>query len=456
MIIKNIFNRILKIICNLYNILPNRMRDNSYYFDISNKFKIIYNVNMETKFDTQNKISNKYNNLDINYYSIIIMIITILDILLILIKRILNLKKNKADKINKTKKYNLMVNINFILIFIIKTLIILYLINQIKSKNIILQDSKIYLKIKGIGENSILGNEGNNNKFRGIKHLKYVYINEKQENSIKYNYNFNQTNNSVELMFDDGLDDCGCMFGYCKSITEINLSNFDTSKVINMDYMFSQCTSLTSLDLSNFNTSKVKSMWRMFYYCSSLTSLDLSNFDTSNVNQMAFMFEYCSSLNSLNLSNFDTSNVTRMTQMFYKCINLEYINLKKFKEIKLITYNKIFVGVPENIVICIDENNIKDKILQHISNITCHTIYCSDDWKSKQKKIINNTNKCINSCENSNQYKYEYNGKCYETCSNGFLYDENNNKLDKCKCELDKCLTCPNVAQIEVCVLNVI
>ena len=44
------------------------------------------------------------------------------------------------------------------------------------------------------------------------------------------------------------------------------------------------------------------------------------------------------------------------------------------------------------------------------------------------------------------QYKYEYNGRCYENCLNGYLYDNNNNKLNKCKCELDKCLTCPNVA----------
>ena len=61
------------------------------------------------------------------------------------------------------------------------------------------------------------------------------------------------------------------------------------------------------------------------------------------------------------------------------------------------------------------------------------------------KKIINNNNECIDSCENSTQYKYEYNGKCYENCSNGFLYD-NNNKLNKCKCELDQCLTCPQLA----------
>ena len=41
--------------------------------------------------------------------------------------------------------------------------------------------------------------------------------------------------------------------------------------------------------------------------------------------------------------------------------------------------------------------------------------------------------------------------RCYENCSNGYLYDNNNNnnKLNKCKCELAQCLTCPNVALIK-------
>ena len=207
--------------------------------------------------------------------------------------------------------------------------------------------------------------------------------------------------------------------------------------------MFKNCSSLTSLDLSNFDTSNVKKMHYMFAHCSSLTSLNLSYFITLKVTNVSSVFYNCSSFTSLDLSNFDTSNVTEMEHILYRCINLEYINIYKFKEINLNSCNNIFTGVPENIVICIDENNIQDKNLSQISNIKLHTISCSNNWKSIQKKIINNTNECINSCKISNQY--EYNGKCYENCSNGDLYD-NNNKLNKCKCELDKCLTCPQVA----------
>ena len=50
------------------------------------------------------------------------------------------------------------------------------------------------------------------------------------------------------------------MFEFCSSLTSLNLSNFNTSNVVDMESMFSNCGSLTSLDLSNFKTSNVVDM----------------------------------------------------------------------------------------------------------------------------------------------------------------------------------------------------
>ena len=276
--------------------------------------------------------------------------------------------------------------------------------------------------------------------------------------------------------FDTSLvTDMSSMFSYCSSLTSLDLSNFDTSLVTSMYQMFSGCSSLTSLDLSNFDTSLVTSMKDMFYRCSSLTSLYLSNFDTSLVTDMSSMFSYCSSLTSLDLSNFDTSLVTsmnymfkncssltsldlsnfktlelkRLDSMFANCVNLEYINMDNFKEENLylseILNRDIFYNVPENVVICIKEINTELKIFPQINNKSCSIIDCSDNWKSKQKKIIADNNKCVEKCDNP-PYIYEYNGKCYENCRKGFLHDENGNQMNKCKCELDECLLCPKVA----------
>ena len=47
-----------------------------------------------------------------------------------------------------------------------------------------------------------------------------------------------------------------------------------------MSYMFSKCSSLKNIDLSNFNTQKVTDMNNMFYNYSSLENINLSNFNT--------------------------------------------------------------------------------------------------------------------------------------------------------------------------------
>ena len=44
------------------------------------------------------------------------------------------------------------------------------------------------------------------------------------------------------------------IFFECHSLINIDLSNFNTEKVIDMSYMFFDCFSLTNIDLSNFNT----------------------------------------------------------------------------------------------------------------------------------------------------------------------------------------------------------
>ena len=83
------------------------------------------------------------------------------------------------------------------------------------------------------------------------------------------------------------------VFDGCSSLEEINLSNFNTNKVIEMKYMFSDCSSLKELNLTNFNTHKVSNMRGMFKNCSSLKKLNIDNF-ISNKADMREMFEGCS------------------------------------------------------------------------------------------------------------------------------------------------------------------
>ena len=389
-------------------------------------------------------------------------------------------KNNLINKRENKTKYN-NIKIRYYKITNLIKFIIVNIYFQIKH-NIQLElssfhySSKITLKIKGKGDKNIFGiTKYEFGTFSESNYPKEVKINGNKQNHTDFKWNFDQNENFVELIWDTNIKDCRYMFYNCFNIIDINFDNFDTSEVTDMTYMFYHCSSLTSLDLSNFNTSEVTDMSDMFTLCSSLASLNLSSFDTSLVKDMSFMFSRCRSLTSLNLSNFDTSQVQSMTYMFIhcssltsldlsnfktlelkrlgsmfaNCVNLEYINMDNFKEENLyfpeILNRDIFYNVPENVVICIKEINTQLIIFPQINNKSCSIIDCSDNWKSKQKKIIADNNKCVEKCDNP-PYIYEYNGKCYENCTKGFLHDENGNQMNKCKCELDECLLCPKVA----------
>ena len=51
-------------------------------------------------------------------------------------------------------------------------------------------------------------------------------------------------NNNITLIWNNSIDKSLCMFDECSDITEINLSNFDSSKITCMNAMFRNCLSL--------------------------------------------------------------------------------------------------------------------------------------------------------------------------------------------------------------------
>ena len=112
-----------------------------------------------------------------------------------------------------------------------------------------------------------------------------------------------------------------------------------------MAWMFNACRSLTELDLSNFNTKNVKDMYAMFAICNNLATLKLSNFDTQNVTNMGGMFSECKNLTELDLSSFNTKKVTDMFYMFQGCSNLATIYVSdKFVTTRLVSGSDIFKG----------------------------------------------------------------------------------------------------------------
>jgi surface protein len=123
--------------------------------------------------------------------------------------------------------------------------------------------------------------------------------------------------------------------------------------------MFNKCSSLTHLDLSNFYTNNLNDMNNMFNNCDSLIKLNLSNFNTSKIKDMSHMFEKNSSLINLDLSNFNTNKVVDMSYMFYKCSSLKKLNLKNC--ISCFNMNYIFYGVNKKCQLLSNDTKILSK-----------------------------------------------------------------------------------------------
>ena len=88
----------------------------------------------------------------------------------------------------------------------------------------------------------------------------------------------------------------------------------------------------------------------MFYNCGSLTNLDLSSFDTSNVTDISGMFYNCSSLTGIDLSSFDTSRLLDVQSLFAGCRNLKTVIMDPAVNQDAKT-NRMFEGCRAEIII---------------------------------------------------------------------------------------------------------
>ena len=157
--------------------------------------------------------------------------------------------------------------------------------------------------------------------FRGCKSLEKIDVsNWNTKNLANLNFAFYDCQSVEELDVSNwdtsSLNAIDQAFNSMVSVKELNLASWDTSRVTRMSWVFNGCQSLTELDLSSWDTSKVENMRGMFHSTTNLKTLNISNFDTSNVTSMGYMFSGIIKLDTLDISMFDTSKVTDMSYMF--------------------------------------------------------------------------------------------------------------------------------------------
>ena len=135
------------------------------------------------------------------------------------------------------------------------------------------------------------------------------------------------------------------MFVLTSSLSDIDVSSFDTSNVVNMYAMFggvaTNTATLSIRGMEKWDTSKVTNMSGMFSHTGESVldlKLDLSYLDTSNVTNMYGMFGYTgansNSLEIKGLENWDTSKIKNMMGMFsntgYNATTFDIGNLSRW------------------------------------------------------------------------------------------------------------------------------
>ena len=209
--------------------------------------------------------------------------------------------------------------------------------------------------------------------------------------------------------------DISSLFNGCSRLDEIDISNFDFSEVTNMEWMFNDCSNVKNINFGSTITSSLKAMNTLFQRCSNLESIDLSNFDTSKVTNMESMFNGCSSLRYLNLSNFDTTEVKNIKDMFSGGNKLIYLNLYNFQVNSSVEFINMFWSLSPNVIYCINDQSTKDLILD-----SGKIAFCSDEcFNMNNTKIDINGEKCVDSCENAGENKYDYKNRCDNKCPSG-------------------------------------
>lgn len=199
------------------------------------------------------------------------------------------------------------------------------------------------------------------------------------------------------------VNNIGAIFSGNPTLVSLNLANWQLDSIHAMDSLFAGMHALTDLNLTGFTTKNVTDMHHMFTECHALTTLDLSSFDTSKVTDMNNMFRDNFALKNLNLSSFNTSNVTNMKEMFRHDGVIYPLDVSTFDTRRVTNMDGMFYWTlmsPENATLDISNFDTRSltSALGMFNYTKAKTIYASDQFNVNNvaphphEMFITNTN----------------------------------------------------------------
>ena len=262
---------------------------------------------------------------------------------------------------------------------------------------------------------------------------KFIISNINNKNGININSMFLNCESLQTINFSEDnkekikISNMAKTFKNCKNLEQINFSKLDVTTSYDFSETFYGCTSLINMDLSQYSFKFSYYMDKMFYGCTNLKSIELPR-NMENLIHSKNIFEKCENLQEINLDNFDkserlmnisgmfkncsslkeikfpdkmktnylinmnelfygcnnlinvsfnefkTDRIKNMEKMFYDCSHLENLEIRSFKFPKTndtnISIKDIFIGVPNNVNVEYNEDNLFDELNKEIQNIS--------------------------------------------------------------------------------------
>jgi len=107
------------------------------------------------------------------------------------------------------------------------------------------------------------------------------------------------------------------MFNKCKVLQTLNLTGWDTSSVLDMGFMFSACNALTGITgLKDLDVASLKTC-RLMFENVNMATVDLSNWNTVSLENIDYMFQSSSITSIVGLENWDVKKLAGARGVFY-------------------------------------------------------------------------------------------------------------------------------------------
>lgn len=144
------------------------------------------------------------------------------------------------------------------------------------------------------------------------------------KNASIFDYEFVQNFNTDSLRTATGMFDGSC-------IENIDLSNWNVSKLEITEDMFARCMSLKNIKTEGWSVVSLKNCNGMFFYCTGIENIALRWINVPSVIQdSAHMFRNCFHLLTIDISCFDNVHFNNATEMFTGCESVTSIYANNF------------------------------------------------------------------------------------------------------------------------------